>query len=897
MDHYEWPTDFWPHQTRGCEQTVQAIESGQRRIILTSPTGMGKSRIMVSLIEWASDRQWRSVLYTHRRLLFDQTSGVLNAHGIEHGLRAAGHDPALLRRVQLCMTQSEFAAVFRRKRRELHPALMVLSDEIHAQNGTMLPTIHDAHYADGAALCAVTATPIDLSGTWDKLVVAGTTSEGRRCGALVPAYTYCPDEPDLKHIKNYRVGEDLTDKENRKVMMRPGVFGRVFEHWKRLNPTRRPTILFAPDVAGSIYFAEQFHKEGVRAAHIDAKQIWFNGEYLPSDDENRHRILEMTETGQVEVLTNRFCLDSETEILTRRGWASTSDLTPTDSVANWDNGCIFFLPPRKIIRRPRMPGERMVVLETPRRSVRVTENHDLLYRTAVGGMFSKAMAGSLVGARMHIPVSGTAEPEAVSIPQQDMLQNLAKRITANAFLIRQRGGDPKTSREVAEQRIRARASLRYTQPHELSLRECEFIGFMIGDGGTSHLQSGGVEYRIYQTTAHPKIIEWIDRLIEAIGVDCVRHQHPTPNQLEVIQWSFSRGTGFGSQRRLGLYHLEPYLNKDGTDLFWGLNQEQFDALLRGLWLANGLTHRDTPRLPPSNLRICCKHRRLFDLLQAIATCRGYRASVRRYSQTNPKHGSIFHLSLTKAETHTLTKYPLVFEDGWKDEEVWCVESDSGNIITRRRGSVTVLGNCLREGINLPHIGCCIFACVAGSLRSYLQMGGRALRAHPSMDHVVIIDHGGNYRRHGSLNADRDWFLGQSGYKTTGLREEAMRERPELEPIICPKCGMARLSGPTCPKCGHTCHKRSRVVVQVNGALKLVEGPAYRPHRTAMKADTEAVWKRYFYGAKRKNRTFNQAAGWMEYNEHYRPPKDLPLMPIEPGDWYERIGDVPRERLR
>ena len=305
---YQWPSDLWPHQLSGCADVAKAIAEGKRRIVFTSPTGGGKTKCMTSWLEWASSQLWNSALYSNRRLLFNQTGIVLAKDGIEYGMRAAGHKPALLKSVQLIMTPSEFSAVYKQKRRNLHPAPLVLVDEIHMQNGGMMKQILGDHYASGSAIVAITATPIDLEGEWDALIVAGKNSDLRKCGALVPAYTYCPDEPDLKHIKNYRIGEDLTDKENKKAMMRPGVFGRVLEHWKHLNPERKPTILFAPDVAGSIYFAEQFHKEGIRSAHIDAKQIWFAGEFYPSDDEHREWILKMTETGEVEVLTNRFLL-------------------------------------------------------------------------------------------------------------------------------------------------------------------------------------------------------------------------------------------------------------------------------------------------------------------------------------------------------------------------------------------------------------------------------------------------------------------------------------------------------------------------------------------------------------------------------------------------------------
>lgn len=505
-----FPSDLWTHQLFGIGGVIDSIRAGRRRIVLTAPCGAGKTRIMTTLIEWAESERMESALYTSRRMLFKQTSDVLTNHGIEHGLRASGHKPALLRGVQLAMTQSEMAAVYKQKRRHLHSASLVLIDEIHMQGGAAMQQIVQDHYAMGAAIVAFTATPLDLEGEWDSLIVAGTNSELRKCGAHVPAVTYCPDEPDLKHIKRYKVGEDLADKDNAKAIMRPGVFGRVYDNWQRLNPDGKPTILFAPDVAGSIYFAEQFFAKGVSAAHIDAKNIWLNGEVMPSDDDNRTMLLEKSQSGEVAILCNRFVL--------------------------------------------------------------------------------------------------------------------------------------------------------------------------------------------------------------------------------------------------------------------------------------------------------------------------------------------------------------------------------------------------REGIDLPHIAHCIMACVFGSLTSYLQSGGRVIRSHPSLSEVIVQDHGGNYVRHGSLNADREWELGQNGYKTTGARLEAMRQKPDMEPIICPKCGAGRLSGPKCYQCGHACHTRSRQVVQIDGALRHVEGASFKPHRIKNEPDTFEKWKRYYYGAKKKGRTFNQAAAYFFYNERYWPPRDLKLMPRDPLDWFEKVSSVPTERL-
>ena len=163
----------------------------------------------------------------------------------------------------------------------------------------------------------------------------------------------------------------------------------------------------------------------------------------------------------------------------------------------------------------------------------------------------------------------------------------------------------------------------------------------------------------------------------------------------------------------------------------------------------------------------------------------------------------------------------------------------------------------------------------------------------------VQDHGGNFVRHGSLNSDRVWEIGQSSYKTTGIRHEAMREKPELEPIVCPKCHAARLSGSKCYQCGFEYQKRSRLVVQIDGHLKEVEGASFMPRVTRMKPDTEKLWKKMYHRAKSEkwDATFNQARALFFHENHYWPPETLPCMPTEAADWFNKVRQVPTERLQ
>lgn len=489
------------------ERTLDAIEAakaaGARRICVSGPTGCGKSLMMRERIQRTNGT---SILYTNRRMLREQLSEGMEAAGIRHGVRASGVAPALLDDVQVSSIQTEASRVYRNKVWELHRADEVHVDEAHQQSSGVAERLLNDHHEQGATILGWTATPVELGHLYDHLIVAATNSELRECGLHVPCQTYGPDEPDLKKIGRVKIGEDLTEEENKQAIMRPGIFGRVFDWWKRLNPDQQPAILFAPGVPESLWFAEQFYAQGIPAAHIDGDDIWINGDRMPSDTEARRQLAEASKCGDVKVVCNRFVM--------------------------------------------------------------------------------------------------------------------------------------------------------------------------------------------------------------------------------------------------------------------------------------------------------------------------------------------------------------------------------------------------REGIDWPWLYHCIMATVFGSVQSYLQAGGRLLRAHTSLDHVILQDHGGNWHRHGSLNADREWRLDYTAHMIAGLRQERLREKKDSEPIVCPQCGKIRAGGAVCA-CGYRSERRSRQVVQHDGSLKAIEGDIYRPRRIKQLPDTEAKWRSMYHRAfKSKNKmTFNQAMGLFFYENHYYPPKTLPLMPTSDVDWFRRVKEV------
>lgn len=287
---------------------MQLISGGARRICVCSPTGGGKTRIAEELIAHYLAKDWRVILYSNRKMLVEQLSQNLHRAGLRHGVRAAGYEHNLRRDLQVSSIQTEASRVLKRKTWAMHDAELVLIDEAHLQRGESAQALMRAHEEAGAVILGLTATPLDLGGLYDVLVQAGTNSELRACGALVPAIHYGPDEPDLKHVGKVRLGEDLTEKQAVKAMMVPGIFGRVLHWFRKLNPESKPSILFAPGVKESLWLAEQFWAEGITAAHISGEDVWVNGQFYESSKEAKADVLERSRHGEIVVLCNRFVL-------------------------------------------------------------------------------------------------------------------------------------------------------------------------------------------------------------------------------------------------------------------------------------------------------------------------------------------------------------------------------------------------------------------------------------------------------------------------------------------------------------------------------------------------------------------------------------------------------------
>jgi superfamily II DNA or RNA helicase len=207
---------------------------------------------------------------------------------------------------------------------------------------------------------------------------------------------------------------------------------------------------------------------------------------------------------------------------------------------------------------------------------------------------------------------------------------------------------------------------------------------------------------------------------------------------------------------------------------------------------------------------------------------------------------------------------------------------------------------LREGVDIPSATHAILATPIGSLSSYLQICGRIMRSCEGKSRAILQDHGGVFHSQGSPNQDRDWetLWKLSENAASSFNMDNMREKVTPEPIRCWNCGMERLTGPTCPKCGTEAKQSRRLIRQESGELREVTGDIVVKVRRVKRADTEKLWTQMYYGYANKkiDQSFHQLEAFF-YREHgYRPTRDLPFMPRHTTDWYQKVHTVPMERL-
>lgn len=130
-----------------------------------------------------------------------------------------------------------------------------------------------------------------------------------------------------------------------------------------------------------------------------------------------------------------------------------------------------------------------------------------------------------------------------------------------------------------------------------------------------------------------------------------------------------------------------------------------------------------------------------------------------------------------------------------------------DIIQRfRDGTTQILCNVdlISEGFDVPDCGAAILLRPTKSLVLYIQQSMRCMR-YVEGKTATIIDHVGNYKRHGLPDQNREWTLETKPQQTREQGDDEINIRS------CPMCYYTHITADICPKCGFVYEKKSRKI--------------------------------------------------------------------------------------
>ncbi|HJG40250.1 DEAD/DEAH box helicase [Staphylococcus sp. GDB20D115P1] len=136
----------------------------------------------------------------------------------------------------------------------------------------------------------------------------------------------------------------------------------------------------------------------------------------------------------------------------------------------------------------------------------------------------------------------------------------------------------------------------------------------------------------------------------------------------------------------------------------------------------------------------------------------------------------------------------------------------------REGKVNILVNAelYGEGVDVPDCECVILLRPTESLTLFIQQTMRAMRYQPNKQ-AIIIDHVGNYTRHGLPNTEHDW---QEYFEGSNKKSKSDNSIPIKE---CPECfGVVESAYTICPYCGCEFPKEETQELTIDETAELEE---------------------------------------------------------------------------
>jgi DNA repair protein RadD len=240
------------YQLSAVDQLRENMAKGLKNQVLCAPTGSGKTVIAAHLIEQAFRKGKRSMFVVDRISLVAQTSAVLDAAELPHGIIQAQHPryrPSAL--IQIASAQTL------ERRGWPDPLDLVIVDECHSWRKETANRLR-SRFCFAIGLTATPFTP-GLGRLYDGIVSVTTTDQLISDGMLCPFTVYSPSPIDMDGAQV--VAGEWTDSAAEERGLR--VVGDVVENYVRLAEGRK-FIAFGATIRHCEAIHQQMMEAGIR---------------------------------------------------------------------------------------------------------------------------------------------------------------------------------------------------------------------------------------------------------------------------------------------------------------------------------------------------------------------------------------------------------------------------------------------------------------------------------------------------------------------------------------------------------------------------------------------------------------------------------------------------------
>jgi len=280
----------YSYQRRIIHKVERLFAGGHNKITIQAPTGSGKTRMALRLVERAGLRR---VLYTvPTQEIHTQTHEGFENAGLKHVNLLAGTRPSLRGHKVVLATNGTLVRRIKEGYFDAWYAEYLIVDEIHRLLDQHKSTITEFN----SRVVGLTATPVrldgrELSDLTPQMVVGPSIKYLTKTGRLVPCRCFIARGPEISQLRMLRGDYDRRAMEV--AFTGRDVAAAIVKAWKMRAAGRR-TIVFTAGVTASQALVSAFTQAGLTAVHIDAK----------TPDKDRDAALEMLRSHKIDAICN-----------------------------------------------------------------------------------------------------------------------------------------------------------------------------------------------------------------------------------------------------------------------------------------------------------------------------------------------------------------------------------------------------------------------------------------------------------------------------------------------------------------------------------------------------------------------------------------------------------------